>query len=127
MLTFFIAYLREKFPLNRAVPLATAIVTPLAASLGGGVSAWLADHLPLIAEQVGPKQMTAIFVAGATFTATAIVTGLYQWMKGWHLEEARIFKTVNDLTAGAPLTQDDPGDDERRALKDKPGATPQEG
>ena len=43
-----IAYLREQFPPNRIV----VLLSPLAASVAAIIAAWLADHLPFIADQV---------------------------------------------------------------------------
>jgi hypothetical protein len=110
-------YLLEKWPLNRVVAVAVAAITPFAAALGGTVFTWLSEKLPYIGEHVNAAQVVPVFVAGAIFTTTAIVTVTYQWLKGWHIHEDRIFAAA----AGAYGPTDEPSDDIRRALKDKPG------
>jgi hypothetical protein len=125
---FIIDYLREKFPLNRVVGLVTFVIAAPAAAVGGTVAAWIADHAPYIATQVGPDQIVAIFVTGATVTAVALVTIAYKWMEGWQKDEARIQAAAGFLTAPAPPSDadpgrpllDEPGDDLKRALGDKP-------
>lgn len=68
------SYLREKFPPARAVAFLTTLVLPFIAILNG----WLANHLPLIAKQVGPDQITAIVVS----TILAGVALAYKWLDG---------------------------------------------
>ena len=68
------SYLREKFPPARAVAALTTLVLPWLAIFNG----WLANHLPLIAKQVGPDQITAIVVA----TIAGGVALAYKWLDG---------------------------------------------
>lgn len=131
MLAALIDVLREKFPLNRVVAITTAIVTPLAAGLGGTVTVWLGEHLPLVAEQFGPDQITAGFIAGAVLTAGALVTMAYRWLEGWQKSEALKHAaasllgapgnstSMSDEDPGKPLL-DEPSDDLKRSLADKP-------
>lgn len=115
---FVIDYLRDKLPLNRAVALTVAFVTPFAATGAGLVSAYLADHLPLIAEQVGPAQVLGIFITAATLTAGAIVTMAYRWMEGWIKHEDRLFQRLfKDQAKGG---SEHPDEDLLRAQADKP-------
>lgn len=86
--------IREKFPPARAVAVLTPIVLPTIAIVNG----WLADHLPFIAEQVGPTEVTGIVLA----TIAAGVALAYKWLDGrakW--EEAQI-------SAHVGLAQADP-------------------
>ena len=77
-----LAYFRQKFPINRVV----VLLTPLAATLAGLVAAWLADHAPLIADQVDEGSLTAIFIAAAT----SVVTMAYKWLDGWQDYEEQL-------------------------------------
>lgn len=69
-------FIRNAFPINRVV----ALLTPVAATVGGLCAAWLANHAPLIADQVGGEAgLTAIFIAAAG----SIVGMAYKWLDGW--------------------------------------------
>lgn len=122
---FIIDYLREKFPLNRTVIYITGVVTVFVTPLAGGVAAWLAEHAPLVAEQVGSKQLTAIFVTGSVSFAAFVITALYKFLDGWQKHEARIHAAATQISApggnpdGAPRL-DEPSDDLKRSLADKP-------
>lgn len=71
--------LREALPINRVV----ALLTPPVATVVGLVSAWLADHLPFIADQVSGGQLTAIALGGIA----AVVGVAYKWLDGWQKYE----------------------------------------
>lgn len=75
--------LRAAFPPNRVV----AFLAPFYATLAGLISAWLADHLPFIAEQVDHDELTAIFAGGAA----AAIAAAYKWLEGWQQHENRQF------------------------------------
>lgn len=66
--------IREKFPPARAVAVLTVLVSPLLGIING----WLANHAPLIAEQVGPNQISAIVLG----TIGAAVLLAYKWLDG---------------------------------------------
>lgn len=117
-MSFIIDYLRDKLPLNRAVALATATVVPFAATGAGLVSAWLADHAPLIAEQIGPAQLLGIFITVATLTAGGIVTMAYRWLEGWMKHEDRLFQRIFGPTSEGG--NEGPTEDRLRAEADKP-------
>lgn len=67
-------WIREKFPPARFV---TFIVGPLIVPISI-FNGWLANHAPLIAEQVGPDQVTAIVIA----TAATLAAMLYKFLDG---------------------------------------------
>jgi hypothetical protein len=110
--------LSEIFPLNRLV----ALLAPVAATLAGLVAAWLADHAPLIAEQVSGSDLTAIFLAVA-----ATVAGMaYKWLDGSQKYEARVDAALNEnltplsIEGGTTTTVQD--EDLAHAEADKPAA-----
>lgn len=118
---YLIGSLRERFPVNRVV----AYLTPLLATLAGLVSAWLAENLPFIADNLSESALTAIFLAGAA----AALTAAYQWLAGWQKHEARVAAATNmplelhDIEAGSTTLADAPADgpeDLERAQADKP-------
>lgn len=82
-----IEFFKQAFPLNRVV----AFFGPLAASLAGIVSAWLADHLPFIADQVDSGELEAIFLGGTGAAALLF----YKWLDGWQVHESRQWSEEN--------------------------------
>lgn len=91
-------YIREKFPPSRVVAFVYAPLIPVIAVFNG----WLADHLPFIAEQVGPDQVTAIVIG-----SLAALTGLgYKWLDGRSKWE------TTQVTARVALAQADKIGDE---------------
>lgn len=74
ILAYIWAYIREEIPPARAVAfIGGLLVVPLSL-----FNAWLADHLPFIAEQVGPDQITAIVLG----SVAALVAIIYKWLDG---------------------------------------------
>lgn len=73
--------IKEFFPINRVV----ALLGPFLVAGAATVSAWLADHLPFIADQVDAGEIEAIFLG----TAAAGVAALYKWLDNWGKYEER--------------------------------------
>lgn len=71
--------LRAAFPVNRVV----ALLAPILVGLAATAATWIADHLPLIADQLGPKQLEGVFIA----TAAAGVAAVYKWLDNWRHHE----------------------------------------
>jgi hypothetical protein len=86
-------WIRDKFPPARAVAILTPVVLPIIAWL----NAYIADHLPYVADQVGPDQVNAIIVG----TLAAGVALAYKWLDGrkeWESKqiEARLAVAQNN-------------------------------
>lgn len=94
--------IREKFPPARAV----VVLVGFGAPLVGIVNAWIANHAPLIAEQVGPQEMFGVWAG----TVAALVALGYKWLDGrakWeagqvnaHVELAKQGLNPSDLPSG---------------------------
>lgn len=67
-------------PLNRIV----VIATPLFAALAGWLTEWVAQHFPGT-PNLDKAQLTAVFIAGATFAFGKAAL----WLHGWQKSEAR--------------------------------------
>ena len=85
---------------NRVV----AFLTPLAfAPLAGGVSAWLANHVP--GAEVSQGQLQEIFIAGALVALAPAA----QWLHGWQkyetqqAEREQMVEAAAAAAAGAPV------------------------
>lgn len=93
---------------NRVV----AFLTPLAfAPLAGGVSTWLANHVP--GAEVSQGQLQEIFIAGALVALAPAA----QWLHGWQkyesqqAEREQMVEAAAAAAASAPLVAEPPSED----------------
>lgn len=91
---------REKFPPARVV----AFLTPFVATLAGLVAAWLANHAPLIAEQVDATELMVIFGSVvASFIGLA-----YKWLDGrakWERQQVEAHVELAKMGFGPDAVQ----------------------
>jgi hypothetical protein len=78
-------------PLNRIV----VLLTPVFAALAGWLTEWVAQHFPGT-PTLDKAQLTALFIAGATYAAGQAA----HWLHGWQKNEAR--KRPADIDIGTP-------------------------
>lgn len=62
---------------NRVV----VLLSPIFVGVAGAVVAWIARHFPG-APRLDASELTAIFIAGATFAAGKLALWLHGWQKG---------------------------------------------
>jgi hypothetical protein len=70
------------------------LCSPLFIALAGWLVQWVANNCPG-APQLDRTQLTAVFIAGATFAAAHVA----QWLRGWQRHEDRV------LAPDAPVTE----------------------
>src|SRR5205085_8319438 len=71
---------RPSMTLNRAV----VVLTPVFAALAGWLTEWVAQHFPGT-PNLDKAQLTALFIAGATYAAGQAA----HWLHGWQKQEHR--------------------------------------
>lgn len=73
--------IRDLFPINRVV----ALLSPVAITVAGAVSVWLAENLPFVSDYVDAGETEAIFLGAVA----AGVAAVYKWLDGWSKYEER--------------------------------------
>jgi hypothetical protein len=90
---------------NRVV----AVLTPLVASVVGGITAWVANNFPGV--EIPKSSLEEVFIGGALIALAPAA----QWLHGWQKYEARKAETeaavevANAGVAGAPTIEPDFG------------------
>jgi ABC-type transport system involved in cytochrome c biogenesis permease subunit len=61
------------------------LLSPIFVGLSGAVVAWIANHFPG-APKLDAGELTAVFIAGATFAAGKVAL----WVRGWQAHESAV-------------------------------------
>lgn len=89
MLNALIDKFQAKFPPNRLVALALALLVPaVIVPAAGYVAVWVPAHFPGLPTYTA-AQYTAFGITGATAALLAGVTAGYRWLDGWQKHEGR--------------------------------------
>lgn len=92
MLNSFIDRFQAKFPPNRLVALAMALLLPTVIAPGAAyVAAWVPAHFPGL-PAFSAAQLTAFALAGASTALLAGVTAGYKYIDGWQKDEEGVRK-----------------------------------
>lgn len=92
MLNSIIDNLQAKFPPNRLVALAMALLIPTVITPAAAfVAVWAPTHLPGL-PAFSTAQLTAFGIAGASAALLAATTAGYKWIDGWQRHEGAQYR-----------------------------------